>query len=205
MDYKVIKMDLNTKLQYYFLSCIFPLSILRVFDKIPNISEQIILASSIIISILIIYFIFTLNMRCSTFLVINENALQVCRKQNGKVKKLNEIKRVDIKSVGYMSSSILATTKDKKRVYMMNIFPPILAVFSCLNALVIFTFLFKFLLFQSQLLNELNSILGFDYKKRNIFVKIFDFLINFFFWFCLIFNLFLVIAFLLESISKLSF
>ena len=205
MDYKVIKMDLNTKLQYYFLSCIFPLSILRVLNKIPDLPEQIILFSSIVIPILIIYFIFTLNMRCSTFLVINENALQVCRKQNGTVKILNEIKRADIKSVGYMSSSILATTKDKKRIYMMNIFPPILAVFSSLNTIVIFTFLFKFLLFQSQILNELNSILGFDYKKRNVFVKIFDFLVNFFFWFCLIFNLFLLVAFLLESIEKLAF
>lgn len=203
MDYKVLKMDLNTKLQYYFLSCIFPLSILRVFDKIPNISEQIILTSSIIISILIIYFIFTLKARCNTFLIINENALQVCQKQNGSIKILNEIQKSDIKSVGYMSSSILATTKDKQRIYLMNIFPPILAVFSSLNAIIIFTFIFRFLLFQSRMLNDLNSFLGFDFKKANIFVKFFDFLINAFFWFCLIFNLCLLINFFFDSANKL--
>ena len=203
MDYKVLKMDLNTKMQYYLLSCIFPLSILRIFEDTSYFSQQVILVISIVISILVIYFIFTLNVRCNTFLIINENALQVCQKQNGTIKILNEIKKADIKSVGYMSSSILATTKDKQRIYLMNIFPPILAVFSSLNAIIIFTFVSKFLLFQSRMLNDLNSFLGFEFKKMNIFVKFFDFLINSFFWFCLIFNLCLLLKFFFDSASKL--
>lgn len=202
MDLKVLKIDLNTKLQYYFLCCVFPLSTLRTFVKIFSFTDAVTFSLFILVLALIIYFICVLNARCSTFIVVNENALQVCQKHTGKVKILNEIKKDNIKSVGYMSSSILATTKDKQRIYMMNIFPPILAVLCSLNAIVIFTFLFKFILFQSQMLNKLNLLLNFDFKKRNIFIKIFDFLINAFFWFCLIVNLFLTLDFLCNFVKN---
>ena len=201
MDYKILKIDLNTKLQYYFTCIIFPLGILPVVYKIFSLSNLTICCISILVSLLVVYFLYSLSKHCNNFLMINEDTIRVCKKHNGAIKILKELKKNDVKSVGYMSSSIVATTKEKERIYLLKIYPN-LAVVCSLNAVIVLTFVFKFLLFQSRILNKLNAILDFDYKKENIFTKIFSYLINVFFWLIILYNLFGIIVFMLNSINS---